>query len=62
MVRCAGRSASDPDDGFKRTPSAQNVDGITMRMRIIDAFKETDTDGSGTVEPVCAFHSRRCGH
>ena len=31
-----------------------------MRMRIIEAFKETDSDGSGTVEPVCASHARRC--
>jgi len=44
-----GRVSSDPDSGFKRTQS-QNCDATTMRLRIKEAFKATDVDGSGEVD------------
>lgn len=49
MSRCALLAVWGEVDGLSL---GQNVDAITMRLRIVEAFKETDSDGSGTVEPV----------
>lgn len=49
MSPCALLAVLRESDGLSL---GQNVDAITMRLRIVEAFKETDSDGSGTVEPV----------